>query len=207
MRRGCELSDTAKELEQRAAAVGTGGISSDDPDAIAKLDDKRTDLERRRDDMKSLNKWHKAHKTVDGWADAQVDRDAEEIAGIVKEALSNLHVWHGVYAVPFPTYALSNLGARIRDAAKRVERIEAVASLEPSTETIGLATITVDPTDNRVLVAFPSRLTKDDYKAMRSAGFVWSPTRSAFVRKLSTGAIYWARHVAGRITTLEGVRD
>src|SRR5215218_4006566 len=37
MRKASELAARADELRGRAAAVGTGGISSDDPDAIAKL--------------------------------------------------------------------------------------------------------------------------------------------------------------------------
>ena len=35
LERAMEAEKTAKELAYRAAAVGTGGISSDDPDAIA----------------------------------------------------------------------------------------------------------------------------------------------------------------------------
>ncbi len=60
----------------------------------------------------------------------------------------------------------------------------------------------MDPTENRVLLAFPSRVSKDDYKAIRSAGFVWSPTRNAFVRKISNAAFYYAKQLAERITTL-----
>ncbi len=105
---------------------------------------------------------------------------------------------------PYPSYTLTNIGARIRDAAKRVERIEAVAELTKSVETVGLATITIDPEDNRVSLAFPSRLSKGDYKRVRSHGFIWSPTRDAFVRKLSTNAIWNARAVAEQIATTEG---
>lgn len=199
MRKACELSDKARDLEARAAAVGTAGISSDDPDAVAKLEDKRTDLERRRDAMKTVNAYYKRHKSFDGIEAAHPDVPAD----VIQEGKTNIRVWLGVYAAPFPTYALSNIGARIRDAAKRAEHIEKVAEMEPSTETVGLATVSVDPEDNRVSIAFPSRLTKPDYQMVRSAGFVWSPSRGAFVRKLSTGAVYWAKDVAKRITTIE----
>lgn len=37
MRQGSEALAKAKHYERKAAAVGTGGISSDDPDAINKL--------------------------------------------------------------------------------------------------------------------------------------------------------------------------
>ncbi len=40
MRQGFTRLREAEELARRAASVGTGGISSDDPEAVAKLDDK-----------------------------------------------------------------------------------------------------------------------------------------------------------------------
>ena len=39
-RKAFEESDRAEELERRAEAVGTGGVSSGDPDAVAKLEQK-----------------------------------------------------------------------------------------------------------------------------------------------------------------------
>ncbi len=39
-----ELDRKAEELQQRAESVGTSGISSDDPDAVSKLDDKLAKL-------------------------------------------------------------------------------------------------------------------------------------------------------------------
>jgi hypothetical protein len=37
MGRSAQAANEAKELERRAASVGKGGISSDDPEAICKL--------------------------------------------------------------------------------------------------------------------------------------------------------------------------
>ena len=37
MRKSCDESDKARYYRQKAASVGTGGISADDPDAIQKL--------------------------------------------------------------------------------------------------------------------------------------------------------------------------
>lgn len=193
IRKGLDLDKEARELARRADAVGTGGISSDDPDAIAKLDDKRTDLERQRDRMKQVNTlWRKR----DAAGLAALGYDLAKLDAQVAEAYS----WE---KQPFPKWQIANLSARIRDAAKRAETITETAALPASTETVGLATITVDPDDNRVSITFPSRLTKADYQKVRAAGFVWSPSRGAFVRKLSSGAVYWAKHVAGQITALE----
>lgn len=193
MRRACEATDRAKELARRADAVGTGGISSDDPDAIAKLADKRTDLEIRRDQMKQANAYYKTHGTLDG---------CDLPANVIEDGKLTLR-FQGYYQRPFPPYAISGIGARIRDAAKRAEMITHNAAMPASEEDVNGATITADPDDNRVLLAFPARLSKEHYQLVRRYGFVWSPSRSAFVRKLSGGALAYARQVATLITTAE----
>lgn len=45
----------ADEIERRADSIGTGGISSDDPDALDKLKEKLSGLERLQETMKSMN--------------------------------------------------------------------------------------------------------------------------------------------------------
>jgi hypothetical protein len=51
-----QLMHEADELERRAEAVGTGGVSSDDPDAIAKLTEQLTKLQSRHETMVQMNK-------------------------------------------------------------------------------------------------------------------------------------------------------
>ncbi len=189
MRAGLDLAKEAKELARRAEAVGTGGISSDDPEAVAKLADKRTALKRQRDHMKEINALYRK-------------RNAEGLAALgydlatLDAKIADAYAWE---KQPFPAWQITNLGARIRDAAKRAETIEAIASTPASTETVGVATITADPDDNRVTIAFPNRLNPDDYKTVRRYGFVWSPSRNAFCRKLSNGALAYARNLAATI--------
>src|SRR5689334_17376180 len=45
MDKSCELAAKAKHYEQKAASVGDGGISSDDPEAVVKLAEKLAGLE------------------------------------------------------------------------------------------------------------------------------------------------------------------
>lgn len=183
MRKGFALMDEAAEAARRAASVGDGGISSDDPDAVAKLADKRTALEVERDEMKAANVWFRKHQTLDG---------APVSEACVKRAQTGLR-FHGV---PFPSYALTNIGARIRDAAKRAARIVAVQAMEPSEETVAGCRITIDPDDNRITITFPARLDREAYKAVRGFGFLWSPTRNGFTRKIGANAAWAARHLA-----------
>lgn len=192
MRRSVEAYKRSEELARRAASVGTGGISSDDPEALEKLADKRTELEQERDNMKAANVAYRKRDDV-----ALVTATGKGLAWWDIE-LTRLHSWD---RKPYPAYSLTNIGARIRQAAKRTKHIEQVATLEATTETYGVATVQIDPDDNRVNVKFPAKLSRDDYKAMRSRGFVWSPTRGAFTRKLSSAAIYYGREMAQKIGT------
>jgi hypothetical protein len=92
--------------------------------------------------------------------------------------------------------------SRNSSATRRTQRavvIEQRAGIAPTTETIGTATLTADPDENRVLLAFPARLSREHYRLVRQAGFVWSPTRSAFVRKLTPHAMHIGRELASRI--------
>lgn len=188
MRKAFKLHDEAAAAARAAAGVGTGGISSDDPDAVNKLADKRTELEVARDEMKLANAYYKKHGTLEG---APVSR------ATIDEGLRTLR-FQPYYSRPFPAYALSNIGARIREAARRAERIVATNALERSEELVAGVTVIVDPEDNRIVVKFPSRLTKEAYKVMRSHGWLWSPTRCGFVRKITGGALHQARQLAQR---------
>jgi len=59
LRRAHEASTEALDLRQRAASVGTGGISSDDPEAVSKLLEKLARLEARQARMKAVNDAHR----------------------------------------------------------------------------------------------------------------------------------------------------
>lgn len=187
MRKAVELQKRAEELRGRAAGIAHAGISAEDPDAVPKLTTKASGLEAERDAMKAANAYWRKNKTLDGC-------DIPE--SIKAKAVSNMRGWVGVYSVPFPPYALQNLGARIRATKGRVENIERAPTVEDSREEVGNATIQADSADNRVLLRFGARLSRDHYKLVRSHGFVWSPTREAFVRRLSPGALEIAKRCA-----------
>lgn len=192
MRKGFERLKEAQELAHRAAAVGTAGISQDDPDAVEKLGDKVEQLEARRDRMKQINTAFRKAKGAKGWTQGLdlSDQEAEQIG-------RNLS-W--IYKVPFPPYALTNIGARIRQAKLRAQQIEHRPT-QDSSEVVNGVTITADTTENRLILTYPRRLTTEEYKAVRRAGFVWSRTRGSFVRMLGMGGvIHWARQLAQGFT-------
>ena len=97
MNKWVELDRYAAELERRAEAVGTAGISSDDPEAIDKLKAKVARLEAMQEKMKQANRAIRAHNDEDlktlGFDDAQIAKlKTPDFCG----------------RVGFPDYALSN---------------------------------------------------------------------------------------------------
>ena len=177
------LFRAAEQLEARAKRVGRGGISSDDPDAVAKLEAKLARLEAAQQIMKSANrlvrKNDRAGLTALGYTDAQI---------------AQLFTPDFMGRVGFPDYALNNNNARIRDITDRIRRLQSLQATPAMEPIVGTGwTITEDVKDNRVLIALDERTDKAQYARLRSRGFVWSPSRKAFVRKRGPGAIHAAR--------------
>jgi len=56
MRAGCDAADRAQDLASRAESVGSGGISSDDPDAVEKIRERIVELETKREGLKASNR-------------------------------------------------------------------------------------------------------------------------------------------------------
>lgn len=201
MRKAVEATDHANELRRKAEAIGTGGISSDDPDAVDKLRVKVEELEEERELMKAINVYYrqngKSLAGIDGEPESNlcVRRGGDHTfpARLIERAKTNIR--HA--GVPFPSYSLTNLGARIRDAKARASRIESRVGAAHITWTVNGNRVEADPqVENRVLVSFPAKLPTADYKVVRGHGFVWSPSRSAFVRKYSSAAVYLAQRLA-----------
>lgn len=96
------MSARADEIDRQADAA----IYDDDPDALDRLRDKLQACEARRDRMKARN------------AEYRREHRAE---------LKAMGAYERGQAVPFPSYAISNLGGVISATRKRIARLEAVA--------------------------------------------------------------------------------
>lgn len=97
MDKAFKLSDEAKELESRADSVGTGGISSDDPEAISKLDDKLLKAEEAHAAMVEANKEAKANGQPKPYLMWQLSNSRGRITNI-KNRIEGLQHWATVQA-------------------------------------------------------------------------------------------------------------
>ena len=193
MRRGVEASRRAGELRSRAAGVGRGGISSDDPEAVAKLRVKLADMLDRRDQAKLTNRQFRKG----GWD------NVEAISEGTRENCKRTMAQCPWIKKPFPSYYFSNLSGNIRRVRQRIEELEA-AETAPEREPIEGEGFSVfeDRDENRVCVEFPERISREGCQRMRSAGFRWNRRLTAWTRLLKPGVMEWGEAAAAQAVTL-----
>lgn len=105
---------------KKAATVGSGGISSDDPDAISKLTEKLNRLQDMQDKMKEANK-----------AIRKNDPKALQELGYSEEGIKKLFTPNCLGGIGFTAYSLRNNNAEIRQLKQRIEQLTKTAESEP----------------------------------------------------------------------------
>ena len=190
MGKAVELSKTADKLD--AIHVG-GSIMTSDDDAVEGLNAKVQELEAQRAKMVATNKaWRTYEKKGDrsplyalGLTDAGIDKLTEQIA--------QSYSWD---KQPYPSYSLTNLGARIRDAKKRAEQVAKQKAMEEWDEQVGEVTIGVRPAEDRVRITFPARVAGPVYDALKRGGWRWTPSLGCWQRHCNAYALQEARRIA-----------
>jgi len=191
------LQDKAAYYDGKAASVGTGGISSDDPDAIAKLKEQLTNVRASQDAMKKANALIRKHK----------DDEAAQVAAIAAlEGFTEATAREAVKPdfcgrVGFPSFALSNNNANARRIEKRIKELERKqerASVELEGEGY---TYREDTDENRVMFIFPGKPDEKTRALLKRFAFKWSPSRSAWVRQLNNASIWNAKQVMAELDT------
>ena len=178
----------AKELRRRAEAVGTGGISSDDPEAIAKLRSKLERLTKRQAKRKALNAaWRKAGKPAPD--DRVAWSSLWEGAGMPAEDLDAFRVrvakrWH-FQPCPVPAYALRNTNAELRRLRLRIDQLERAAHAERVEVDHGVCRVIEEPNDNRVRLVFDRKPPERVRTLLKKQGFRWSRAAHAWQRHLN----------------------
>ena len=190
-----KLQDKADYYDRKAERVGTGGISSDDPEAILKLKKKLENLKSSQELMKNANKVIKKNKTHEAQLTGLI-----EIG--IKEKLA-LELLKGDFCgrIGFASYALTNNNAEIRRLTKRIEDLENIKKIEDLHEVYGndvckneSFVFELDSEENRVMFIFDGKPCEETRKILKSHSFKWSPSRSAWVRKITGNALYYARY-------------
>jgi len=183
-----ELQKKAEHYVDKAASVGKGGISSDDPAAIEKLKAKLGKLQAAQDAMKKLNALVRRYAK----SDTETRIAVLVTSGLIDEARARQLITPDFAGrTGFASYQLQNNNANIRRIADRIKALEKVAD-SPELERSGTGyTYREDPQENRAMFLFDAKPAKGTRDVLKRHGFRWSPTRSAWVRQL-TGNAQWA---------------
>lgn len=199
-----ELSKRADELEYRAARVGKGGISSDDPEAIEKLREKVNALEARQDLMKRVNRAHAA------WLKNPASLDKSDLSEACKERIRTYKPAYSWEPHPFAPYEISNNNAEIRrvrvrivsleKAAEEAAKVQQVTGEPAREETYEGFKIREDFQENRIMIVFPGKPEETTRQVLKRQGFRWSPHRGAWVRQLNNAGRWAASRVAELLT-------
>ena len=204
MRKAIDKNREAEELLRRAEVVGSAGISSDDPEAVAKLAQKLELLLQKQDFMKRLNAaWRTAGKPEPYAPEAtweQVQHDAKidpEALQQVRRDMARRWAWQP--GAPFPAYALSNLSAEIRRVRTRIDDLQRSTERPAVVQDAGPCQVLENVAENRIQLVFPGKPPDATRALLKARGFRWSPQAGAWQRLLNDAGRLAARLVVDQL--------
>lgn len=179
-------------LLHKIKSVGTGGISSDDPNALDKLREKVARLENLQARMKAANSAIRMKDTAKG------DAKLEEL-GYTLEQIQKLREPDFCGRVGFSSYTLSNNNANIRRLRARIQELEKrQTEAAPEGWTFDGGEVVVNTELNRLQIVLEGRPDEDMKKDLKGHGFRWAPSQGAWQRQLTDNAIQAAKVITER---------
>lgn len=196
MRAGIEAQERAQEAARRAEGVGTAGISSDDPEAPEKLQERIKALEALQLQMTTVNRL------------LRKGDDAAILAlGVKPETLARIKTPDFMGRTGFADYQIANNGSNIRRLKARLAAIESRRGRQTTEHEVGGVRIVQNAEINRTQIIFPGKPEEMIRKALKAHGFRWAPSEKAWQRHLSESAKWAAEHVVKLMSGVENVSD
>jgi hypothetical protein len=169
-RKAVMLSDKAEHYEAKAEAVGNGGISSIDPEALTKL---RAELDEHSGSQQRMKDANRLVKRGDQVGLAALDLTEDERQHLARRGR-------------FESYKLTNNGANIRRITGRIAELELIHAREEVCIENDLYSYSES---DAVLFEFAGKPSEDIRGVLKRSGFKWSPMRCAWVRQLTGNGI------------------
>lgn len=168
-------------LLDKIRSTGMGGISADDPQAVAKLEAKLAGLEQSQENMKAVNAYFRRHKTLDGCTVLPPEQ-------IEKLKADMAQSWHLDKSRPFQSFELSNNNAEIHRTRERIEALKSREQQGYAGWEFDGGRVEANKEANRLQIFFdekPDAAVRDELKAN---GFRWAPSAGAWQRQLNSNA-------------------
>ena len=179
--------DKAEYYERRAqAAEENTAISSDDPEAIAKLTEKLAGLQESQKYMKTVNAYYKATGTCRGCPGLS-DEEAAKLEDSMK-----YHPWD---KKPFASASLSNNNENINTTKKRIQKLTEAKEQGYTGWTFEGGRVEANGDKNRLQIFFDEIPSEEVRKELKSWGFLWARSEGAWQRQLTDNAIYSASRI------------
>jgi hypothetical protein len=179
--------EKADYYERKAqAAENNTAISSDDPEALAKLKEKLEDLQISQTRMKQINAYYKKNGTCRGFHGLS-DELADKLVADIQ-----YHPWD---KRPFGSYALANNNQNINAVKKRIAQLTAVKELGYQGWEFDGGKVVANADMNRLQIFFDAIPDEEVRKELKGWGFKWARSVGAWQRQLTDNAIYAASRI------------
>lgn len=184
-------------LLSKIKSVGTGGIMSDDKNAVEKLSAKLAGLEAMQTKMKAVNAYYRKHKTLVGCPEL-----TEEARLRLESGMSG-----SVHDAPYPSWALSNNNANIRRIKDRLAELEKEAQRAAENADAGPVEgdgyKLVENTElGRIQFIFEGKPDESTRALLKANGFKWAPSQGAWQRMLNDHGRYAAQKVRDELDAI-----
>lgn len=175
-------------LLDKIRSVGTGGISSDDPQAVEKLEAKLAALEKHQELMKAANSAIRMKDPTKG------DAKLAEL-GYTPEDIAKLREPDFCGRIGYPAYLLQNNNANIRRIRGRIEELKKRSENTPEGWEFDGGRVVMNTTENRLQIIFDGKPDADVRTELKGEGFWWAPSQGAWQRQLTDNAMRAARRL------------
>lgn len=175
-------------LLDKIRSVGTGGISSDDPQAVEKLETKLATLEKHQEMMKAANAAIRMKDPAKG------DAKLAEL-GYTPEDIAKLRAPDFCGRIGYPAYELQNNNANIRRIRGRIAELKKRTESTPEGWEFDGGRVVVNTAENRLQIIFDGKPDADIRTELKGEGFRWAPSQGAWQRQLTDNAMRAARRL------------
>lgn len=175
-------------LLDKIRSVGTGGISSDDPQAVEKLEAKLATLEKHQEMMKAANAAIRMKDPAKG------DAKLAEL-GYTPEDIAKLRAPDFCGRIGYPAYELQNNNANIRRIRGRIAELKKRTESAPEGWEFDGGRVVVNTAENRLQIIFDGKPNADVRTELKGEGFRWAPSQGAWQRQLTDNAMRAARRL------------
>ena len=195
-----KLSEKSEYYKDKAeSAKNNSAISSDDPNALEKLQQKLTVLVKLQEKMKAINKVCRSKKL----SEIEIFEKLKTNFQLDDTSINNLLNPRQAYlGKGFASYSLTNNNAKINQVKKRIKRLEALEKLETKTYDFGNVQLKLNAEDNRIELYFPDKPSFEFRKLLKRNGFRWSPQKGAWQKQISNWNFKTAKELANNYNTL-----